>query len=130
MSLTPAVQSDAPDPTETALRVLRAGYPGQHPEIGEDTVWLWQQALGRYPSDVLLEAAAGWAQAMPRFPSLHDYLGQVRAVLRRRARAAGPCAECGTSTYVLDEATDSARPCSICRPADHARWLEGGPADG
>lgn len=122
MSLAPT--GAQPDPTLTALRVLRAGYPGQHPEIGDDTVWLWQQALGRYPADVLLAAAAAWAEAMPRFPSLHDYLGQVRAELRRRARAAGPCPECGRATFVPVEGSDVVRPCSRCRPVEHAAWAE------
>lgn len=122
MSLTTA--GDAPDPTLTALRVLRAGYPGQNPEIGDDTVWLWQQALGRYPADALLAAAARWAESMPRFPSLHDFLGQVRAVVRERARGAGPCGECGGSTWVPVEGERYVRGCSLCRPDEYQAWRE------
>lgn len=119
-----ASPDDAPDPTLTALRVLRAGYPGQYPEIGEDTVWLWQQALGRYPADALLAAAARWAETMPRFPSLHDFLGQVRYVVRARAELDGPCPECSGSTFVALEGRNVARPCSACRPAEYAAWRE------
>ena len=119
-----ATPDAASDPTLTALRVLRAGYPALKPDIDEDTVWLWQQALGRYPADVLIAAAARWAETMPGFPSLHAFLGQVRALIRERSKGAPPCDECGGSTWVPVEGERYVRGCSRCRPDDYQAWRE------
>ena len=119
-----AVPDDASDPTLVTLRVLRAGYPAQKPEISDDTVWLWQEALAPYPSDALIAAAARWAQTMSGFPSLYAFLGQVRAVLRERSKDAPACGECGGSTWVPVEGEGYVRGCSRCRPDEYAAWRE------
>lgn len=129
-----------------ALRVLRAGVPGEHPAIDDDTVDLWKQALASVAGPVVNAAALRWVEEQPKFPNLNQFLALAQeesrvAALRRREleRPAGwvgdeqglaTCAECGGSDFV--EVADPklptktfVRPCSACEPAAFDRWRGG-----
>jgi hypothetical protein len=132
---------------DLALRVLRAGVPGEHPAIDQDTLDLWLSSLKAYGPLAVRRTAEEWVEAEARFPSLQAFLGRVQETSRVLAieqqaheQPAGwigrgdlelaACAECGGTNWV--EAPDEARPglflirpCSRCRPDQHELWKGG-----
>lgn len=135
---------------QVALRILRAGVPGEHPAIDDDTIGVWAGALERFSLDVLVDAAEWLAENEPKFPTLGDFVKAAQAAARQQAsrraaleRPAGwigtgdlelaRCGECGGSDWV--EVPDPkhpgkvfVRPCRGCQP-DLADRYDGGHLD-
>lgn len=135
------------DDVQVALRILRAGVPGEHPGIDEDTVNVWAGALTAWSLEVLVAAAEHWAEEEPKFPSLLEFVSAcqrtARQVAAQRASIERPagwigagdlqlakCGECGGTDWV--EVPDErhpqdvfVRPCSHCQPALYERYTGG-----
>lgn len=130
----------------SALRVLRAGVPGEHPAIDDDTVELWDQTLSVVSGKAITEAALRWVEEQPKFPNLHQFLAyaqetaRIMAIRQRElekpvgwigdAQGLAVCAECGGTDHVEVEDPDHpgnlyVRPCSECDPERYERWRGG-----
>jgi hypothetical protein len=131
---------------ELALRVLRAGVPGDHPAIDEDTLDLWLSSLKSYGPVTVQRSAEQWVETEARFPSLQAFLSLVQETARTMAierqaleQPAGwigdadgfaKCAECGGTKHVeVKEPTRPGyvfvRPCLVCDPVQYERWRGG-----
>lgn len=127
--------------TSAVLRLLRAGVPGEHPEITDDVLDAWDRSLSRFPARLVVDAAAAWVEQQPRFPALSDFIAHVQRTARESSqraiqsgeRATLKCPECedGSGMLLLNaDGQGTYRPCSRCRLDGFKRWEAGHYADG
>lgn len=116
--------------------MLRAGVPGQHPEITDDTITAWDGPMSRFPRAVVMEAAAAWIEREPRFPALTEFITHCQATAREALyreiqsgeRAVDKCPNCHDGSGWVETSSEgrtTMRPCERCRPDAFERWSKG-----